>query len=257
MTTWDPGRYLQFRDERGRPFADLVARVPGDASSVLDLGCGPGQLTRVLRNRWPQAFVLGVDSSPQMVDRARSDNEDAHADYEQADVRTWNPGRTFDVVVSNAMFQWVDDPWDAIDRLLPAAPVWAVQVPDNAHEPSHRLLAELAATDPWADLLAGARRLAPQPAEAYLEFFASRGWTVDAWSTTYLHVLTGPDPVFAWVSGTGARPFLLALPPDLREQFAQRYRAALRDAYPEREWGTVLPFRRSFVVARRPSAHLE
>ena len=249
---WDPHVYLRHADDRSRPFVDLLARVPGEPRSIIDLGCGPGHLTDVLRARWPDATVHGVDSSPEMIEaaRARSDG----ASYEQADVATWTPPQEVDLIISNALFQWVPDRARVVRRLtdsvLPGG-VFALQVPDNADAPSHGLLRELAAREPYARHTAGVQRVPPGPPEQYLELFAELGWVVDAWSTTYLHVLPGDDPVWSWVSGTGARPVLQALPADLRDRFVTEYQAALREAYPRRSYGTVLPFRRTFAVAQR------
>ncbi|AWB91411.1 methyltransferase domain-containing protein [Aeromicrobium chenweiae] len=254
MPVWDPARYLQFADDRSRPFVDLVGRVQGTPRTIVDLGCGPGHLTEVLRGRWPDAQVHGVDSSPEMIERASADNRDDAATYELADVAAWTPQRPVDLVVSNALFQWVPDQLAVIERLTAhVAPdgTFALQVPRNYDSPSHTLLRDIGAEPPFAAHTAGVLADRGTEPTAYLELFAGLGWHVDLWETTYLHVLPGDDPVFDWVSGTGARPYLQALPDELRDDFAAAYRAALRSAYPRRPWGTVFPFRRTFVVARR------
>jgi trans-aconitate 2-methyltransferase len=256
MTTWDPGRYLQFADDRSRPFVDLVGRIEGEAGSIVDLGCGPGHLTSVLRARWPGARILGVDSSPEMIERAHGRADDDRATYELADVSEWSPSGPVDLMVSNALFQWVPEQLAVIERLaahVTPGGTFALQVPRNYASPSHTLLRDIAAEAPYAahtvDLVAD-RGTDPI---AYLDLFTRLGWTVDVWETTYFHVLPGEDPVFAWVSGTGARPYLQALPDGLRDDFAETYRSALRVAYPAQSYGTVLPFQRTFVVARRAS----
>ncbi|MEH3034421.1 MAG: methyltransferase domain-containing protein [Aeromicrobium erythreum] len=252
MTTWDPSLYLRHADERGRPFAELLARVPVEARTVVDLGCGAGNLTATIRDRWPDAGVVGVDSSPEMVERARADDPDGT--YVLADVSTWEPDEPVDAIVSNAMFQWLPDRLDVIDRLLHrVAPggALALQVPSNFDAPSHRILAELGAEEPYADHTAGIARADGTSAGEYLTFFAERGWSADVWETTYQHVLPGEDAVWGWISGTGARPFVQALPDSLREQFIEEYKARLRVAYPREPWGTVLPFSRVFAVATR------
>jgi trans-aconitate 2-methyltransferase len=251
--TWDPERYLAYADERGRPFVDLVARIGAVAPTrVVDLGCGPGNLTRLLAERWRDAQVVGVDSSPEMVARARTDV--TGMDFRAGDLRTWQPPEPVDVLVSNATLQWVPGHLDLLPRLVAAvrAGGWfAFQVPGNFHEPSHTLRDELAAEEPYAAHTAGVAVPASHDPATYLDALAALGCTVDAWETTYLHVLTGPDPVFAWVSGTGARPTLQALDPvGLRERFEEELKARLREAYPARDHGVVLPFRRVFVVAR-------
>ena len=259
MTTnpaWDPQLYLAFADERARPFRDLLARVPRhDALSVVDLGCGPGQLTPLVRQTFPDADVVGVDASGEMIDRARAD--DPATEYVLADVAGWTPPAPVDAIVSNAMFQWLPDRLDVIRRLaghVTPGGVFALQVPSNGASPSHRLMFEIAGREPYAEHTASAvDRFFVDGPEVYLELFAELGWTVDAWSTTYLHVLPGDDAVFHWVSGTGARPVLQSLPEGpVRDRYVADYQAALREAFPQRPWGTVLPFRRTFAVARRP-----
>lgn len=252
MPVWDPARYLQFADDRSRPFVDLIGRVRSHPRTITDLGCGPGHLTRVLRERWPGATIHGVDSSPEMIDRAQGDNIDEHASYELADVSTWMPAEPVDLMVSNALFQWVPEQLEVIERLaawIAPGGAFALQVPRNYSSPSHTLLHDIASEPQYAshtaDIVAD-RGIEPI---AYLRLFAGLGWSVDLWETTYFHVLPGEDPVFDWVSGTGARPYLQALPDDLREEFAATYRSALRTAYPRETWGTVFPFRRTHVVA--------
>ena len=253
--TWDPERYLSYADERGRPFLDLIAQVrAGDPRLVVDLGCGPGNLTTLLARRWPGAEIVGVDSSPEMVAAATA-AQPAGVRVELGDLRSWSPPAPVDVLVSNATLQWVPGHLDLLARLVGhvAPGGWfAFQVPGNMAEPSHAIRRELAEEEPYArHLRAVARPVAREPAE-YLARLQELGCTVDAWETTYLHVLTGDDPVFQWVSGTGARPTLQALPDDLRPAFEAEFRRRLRRAYPPGPYGTVLPFRRIFVVAQVP-----
>lgn len=254
MITWDPSRYLQFSDHRSRPFVDLVGRVNGEPRTIVDLGCGPGHLTSVLRARWPDATIHGVDSSAEMIARAGADDTDPLASYELADVSTWQPPAPVDLVVSNALFQWVPDQLSVIERLsasVRAGGTFALQVPRNYASPSHTLLRDIAAREPYAEHAAGITADRGTDPAAYLALFTRPGWTVDLWETTYFHVLEGDDPVYDWVSGTGARPYLRAMPDELRDGFVAIYKAALREAYPAQAFGTVLPFKRTFAVARR------
>lgn len=247
--TWDPTLYLRHADERGRPFVDLIARVPVTPASIVDLGCGPGHLTPMLRERWPDATIVGVDSSSDMIDEAQARGD---AEYVLADVAAWEPDGQVDLIVSNALFQWVPDELDVIRRLassVNAGGAFALQVPNNGGAPSHALLHEISSRPPYGEHTEGLHDRRGRGAEDYLDLFAGLGWAVDAWETTYLHVLHGDDPVFSWISGTGARPVLQALPDDLRPRFVEEYQAALRAAYPQRPWGTVLPFARTFAVA--------
>ncbi|MET9023426.1 trans-aconitate 2-methyltransferase [Actinopolymorpha sp. NPDC004070] len=264
---WDPRQYLKYADERGRPFADLVARVAAPSPAyVVDIGCGPGNLTATLADRWPDARIEGIDSSPEMIDRAqelarelaqgRPGELSGQLSFRVGDAHSWVPDRPVDVLVTNATLQWVPGheallpTW--VDHLAPGG--WlALQVPANFDSPTHRILFELAAEEPWATHLAGRvrQRAAAQGAEEYLSLLAATGCEVDAWETTYLHVLPGEDAVFEWIRGTGARPVLQALSDDVRPEFEKVYKERLAAAYPRRAYGTVLPFRRVFAVAHR------
>lgn len=255
MVTWDPAAYLQFADQRGRAFADLVAQVRAAAPQrVVDLGCGPGQLTAGLAERWPNAQVVGLDSSPQMIERASSLQTD-RLSFAVADLRRWQPDQPVDVVLSNATLQWVPDHRALLPRLVgflrPGG--WlAFSVPGNFGEPSHRLLHELAADPRFADATAGVQRPSSAEPADYLADLTALGCRVEVWETTYLHLLEGPDPVFRWIAGTGARPVLQALDLDQRRVFEAEYQALLNQAYPATAHGTVLPFRRIFAVAQVP-----
>jgi len=255
--TWDPDRYLTYADERGRPFVDLLARIDAtDPRTVVDLGCGPGNLTALLAHRWPEADVVGLDSSPEMIAKARAaDSPEAGGGmrFDVADLRSWAPETPVDVLVSNATLQWVPGHLDLLPSLVAqvAPGGWfGFQVPGNFGEPSHTIRDELAAETPYAAHTAGVAVPSSHDPAVYLDALAALGCTVDAWETTYLHLLTGPDPVFTWVSGTGARPTLQALPDHLRPGFEAEFKRRLAAAYPEHEYGVVLPFRRIFVVAR-------
>lgn len=250
--TWDPTRYLTFAGERGRPFVELISRIEVDApSTVVDLGCGPGNLTSLLADRWPNADVTGVDSSAEMIARA----DDSRIGFEVADVRDWvtRPGQV-DVIVTNATLQWVPGHMDLLPSLIDklTSDGWfACQVPGNFTFPSHAILYELEAEQPYRQFTRGIAHPASEEPADYLDALTALGCAADVWETTYLHVLTGDDPVFTWISGTGARPTLQALPDELRPGFVEEYKRRLREAYPERDGRVVLPFRRIFMVAHR------
>lgn len=255
---WNPEQYLTWGDERGRPFHDLMARVGArDPRVVVDLGCGPGNLTATLARRWPGARVSGVDSSAEMIRAAQGADGGADVEWSVADLRDWvaaaAPG-SVDVLVSNATLQWVPDHLDLVPALLATVRPggWAAwQVPGNFEAPSHALLRDLAADPRWADRLGQVHRPAAPDAASYLQLVRAAGHRVDAWETTYLHVLTGPDPVFTWVAATGARTTLEALDAHWRPIFEREYRDLLDQAYPPASDGTVvLPFRRVFVVVQ-------
>jgi trans-aconitate 2-methyltransferase len=254
---WDPVRYGRYADERGRPFHELLARVGARRPErVVDLGCGDGALTATLLDRWPDAEVVGVDSSAEML-AAAGPRATPRLRFELAAVEEWAPPGPVDVLVSNAALQWVPDHVERLPQLVGmlAPGGWlAVQVPGNADAPSHVLLRELRRSPRWRD------RLGPGPARwpdvldppGYLDRLARLGCVVDAWETTYAHVLQGADPVLEWVRGTALRPVLAALSPADAADFEAEYGAALREAYPAAPYGTVVPFRRVFVVARTP-----
>jgi len=245
---WDPAQYGRYADQRGRPFHDLMARVEARAPSyVVDVGCGSGELTALLARRWPEAMVLGVDSSAEMLAQAPSSMP--RLKFTQADARHWRPDRPIDIVVSSATMQWVEGHEQVLRELVGclAPRGWlALQVPGNFAAPSHVLLRE--ATARWLPGLALRAEPVLDPA-GYAELLGAAGCRVDAWETTYLQVLAGPEPVLDWVKGTALRPVLAALPPEHHAGFLAEYGAALRAAYPSGRFGTLFSFRRVFAVA--------
>jgi trans-aconitate 2-methyltransferase len=255
---WDPAKYVQFGDYRDRPYFDLTARVHADAPRhVVDLGCGPGNLTATLAERWPEAEVLGLDSSPEMLARAEHHAAGtANLSFSLADIAAWSPSPQTDVVVSNAALQWVPGHRELLPRWLDALRpgAWfALQVPGNFNSPSHTLMRALAESEAWADRLAGVLRhddVVGEGAE-YLQIMLDAGCDADVWETTYFQLLTGADPVLEWVRGTALRPVLAALPEEDAREFEAEYSARLAAAYPAGPHGTVFPFRRTFAVARK------
>ena len=251
---WDPDQYARYAGERGRPYLDLLARVGATAPRrVVDLGCGPGTLTALLAERWPSAVVEGIDSSPEMIATAQSVGG---VEFRVQDVATWTMPPDADVVISNALLQWVPTHRDLLSTWASALPVdgWlAFQVPGNFDSPSHTLMRSLAAEDRWAPLLDGVLRhheAVASPAE-YATLLLDAGLTVDVWETTYLHVLPGSDPVLDWLRGTGLRPVLAALSESDAQEFCAEFAQRLRVAYPATRHGTPMPYRRIFAVGHR------
>lgn len=261
---WDPVQYSRYSGERGRPFFDLIGQIAAiEPDTVVDLGCGPGDLTAALASRWPCARVTGLDSSPEMIAQATT----AHgAGQHSAHDLMFSVTRAedfhaedTDVLISNAMLQWVPGHRDLLARwageLRPGG--WlAFAVPANFDAPSHRLMRQVAARPRWREQLTGAVRdelAVLQPVE-YLDLLRAAGLDVNAWQTSYLHVLPGPDPVLDWVRGTGLRPILQALPAADADDFCAEYALELRAAYPPRSYGTVFPFLRTFIVAHKPAS---
>jgi len=257
MTVWDPALYDRYKSYRERPALDLMLRLPQDLEprEIWDLGCGTGEQTAVFKLRHPRARVHGLDSSPEMLAEAR--RRDADVEWIEGDITAFAPDAPPDLIFTNAALQWLPDHAELFPRLvhsLAHGGVFACQVPETFDTPWHRLLRETAADGPWAEALAVVRGVRPvAPAETYYDMVAPLCGEVDIWSTVYLHVLEGDDPVVEWMRGTGLRPFLQALKTaDDRLRFLEAYRARLAEALPVRPDGTTLfPFPRLFIVARR------
>ena len=251
---WDPDQYARYAGERGRPFLDLLARVGAAAPRrVVDLGCGPGTLTALLKQRWPAAVIEGIDSSPEMIAKAESIDG---IDFRVQDVASWTMPADADVVISNATLQWVPGHRELLSTWaaeLPQAGWLAFQVPGNFDSPSHTLMRSLAAEDRWAPLLNGVlhhHEAVSSPAE-YAALLLDAGLSVDVWETTYLHLLPGSDPVLDWLRGTGLRPVLAVLNAADARAFTTEFAERLRVAYPATAHGTPMPYRRIFAVGHR------
>ena len=254
IAAWDPAQYLKWSDHRLRPAIDLLQRVPlSDPARVVDLGCGTGNVTALLRARWPDAQMTGVDGSPAMLERARA--SDPRVDWQHADVATWTPSAPVDVLFSNATLHWLDDHAALFPRLLSTvapAGALAVQMPRNFGEPSHTSIYDLAREPRWRNRLETLIRREPtKPPEYYWDLLAPRVKTLDVWETVYTQALSGDNPVADFVKGSWLKPFLDALDGGDRAVFEDAYRARVARAYPPRSDGTTLfPFRRLFIVAR-------
>jgi trans-aconitate 2-methyltransferase len=253
--SWSARQYSLFEQQRTRPVRDLVAAIPREsAQTAVDLGCGPGNSTEVLAERFPQARVTGLDSSTDMLGEARQ--RLAAVEFIQADIGDWKPAQTYDVILANASLQWVPDHAQLYPRLvslLNPAGVLAVQTPDNLDEPAHRLAREIAAGPQWADRIGDVRHPDRHPAPYYFDLLRPHCAEVDVWRTTYHHPLAGGHPaVVEWFKGSALRPYLQRLDQAAQQDFLDTYLHAISQAYPLLADGTVLlPFPRLFIVATR------
>jgi trans-aconitate 2-methyltransferase len=253
---WDPKQYHWYQDERARPFFELLDRVEHHVNQlpvrIADLGCGTGELTANLLNRWPEAVIYGIDSSAEMLAKARGLVVPGKLEFVQADLRVWKPPAKLDVLVSNATLQWLPDHDQLIPHLagmLRSGGILAFQVP--GYFEGRRLFKELRDSPRWKDRVGsqtGSLTILPDVA-FYVQILAKLGFKVDAWQTTYYHILQGENAVLEWVKGTMLRPVLSNLNEEEGNEFLQELNTELLKLYPLQEFGTVLPFQRLFVIA--------
>ena len=256
MQPWDPDDYLRFADQRTRPSFDLAARIALQApANVIDLGCGPGNSTRVLRGRWPKARVVGLDSSKEMIAAARELEPDE--EWVLSAIETWSPDAPFDVVFTSAAIQWLPHHERLVGRLFEhVAPggALAIQIPARAFARVFTLTEEVAADGPWASRMVGVpETFTMEDPSFYYDVLAPRSRATDIWETEYYHVLESPAAAVDWISGTGLRPYFDALDSDAEKAaFMAELNARAKAEYPARPDGRVLfPFKRVFVIAYR------
>lgn len=255
---WNPALYRQFEDERTRPARELLARVGIDSPKrVYDLGCGPGNSTELLVERFPNADVVGTDNSEPMLASARERLPGCR--FELSDIASWQPAAPADVIYSNAALQWVGDHETLIPKLfaqLAPGGVLAIQMPDNRDEPTHRTMRDVAGLAPWSALIGDAARVRTKilALTDYYDLLAGAGAEVDVWRTAYQHPMASPAKIVEWVRGTGLKPFVDPLPEAERQSFLAAYEARVAQAYPTRADGKLLlQFPRLFIVARKPA----
>jgi trans-aconitate 2-methyltransferase len=250
---WDAGHYARFLDARTLPAVDLLSRIDRTAPRhVVDLGCGPGNSTALLKERWPQASVTGIDSSQDMLAAGQRDHPGIA--FAAGDIASWEASVPCDVVFANASLQWVGGHEALLPRLFDqVAPggVLAVQMPRNQDFATHRLMRQVAAEGPWRDRLSGARGPSPvQPPEFYYDLLAPRSARFTIWETDYIQIMEGVEAIIAWLHGTGLRPFLARLSINEQPIFLARYAGLLADAFPARADGKILlPYPRLFFIA--------
>ena len=258
MQDWNPQLYSRYEDERTRPARELLARVPlTNPPFVVDLGCGPGNSTELLVARFPGARVAGMDNSNAMLETARKRLPGVV--FEAADIKNWVPDVAPNLVYANAALQWVGDHETLIPRLfklLAPGGVLAIQMPDNRAEPTHRNMRELAAEAPYKEPIGDVSKLRTELLSIgdYYNLLARDAAQVDVWHTIYQHPLDSAAAIVEWVSGTGLKPFIDPLSPELRAQYLAEYEKRIDAEYPVRTDGKRLfVFPRMFIVAQRPA----
>ncbi len=253
--SWDPQQYLKFSQPRLRPAMDLLARVAcAEPALVYDLGCGAGNVTAVLAERWPDARIIGVDASAAMLAQAARSLPQVRWVHQA--LGDWQAERPADVIYSNAALHWLPDHrqlFPALVAMLAPHGVLAVQMPRNFAAPSHTLIEAAARAGPWRSKLESL--LVPAPVaepQFYYALLAPLAASLDIWESEYLQALSGEDPVKEWTRGTWLMPFLERLDASERTRFEADYAMRLRAAYPRRADGiTLFAFRRLFIVLKK------
>ncbi|MEZ3500550.1 trans-aconitate 2-methyltransferase [Pantoea sp. KPR_PJ] len=258
MQDWNPQLYRQFESERTRPAYELLSRIPvTDVRFVTDLGCGPGNSTELLANTWPDAQICGLDSSEAMLEQARQ--RLPHCLFIKEDIRHWRAPEPQQVIYANASLQWLGEHNRLFPHLaeqLDTGGALAIQMPDNLQEPTHRLMREIAACDPWRQRIGAVERKPLLTGDGYYDLLTRAGCEVDIWRTTYYHVMPDAQAIITWLQATGLRPFLNALDADEQTRFLEQYHQALQQAYPVRADGRILlAFPRLFIVAVKKASH--
>lgn len=253
-TDWSATQYLKFEDERTQPARDLLLRVPLAApKTIVDLGCGPGNSTAVLESRYPSAQLLGIDSSPDMIRKARATLP--HREFIVGGLESYTPPSSVDLFYCNAVMQWLkkDERFEVVKKLMKtqaSGGVFALQVPDNLSEPSHVLMRETASNGPWASTLAGVGRDSFQSPQEIYDLLKPTCSRVDIFHTSYYHALEDHRAIVEWVKGTGLRPYLDPLQPQEKDGFLREYLRRLQEAYPVScDKRVLLRYPRLFVVA--------
>jgi trans-aconitate 2-methyltransferase len=256
---WDPQQYLQFEHERTQPSIDLVARIPfEDPKTIIDIGCGPGNSTQILRKRWPRADIVGLDNSEKMIERARTDHPGQK--WVIGDASSLETDRKYDIVFSNAAIHWIPDHHLLIPRLFQIVKqdgILAIQVPANYESPLYKIILNVAGSSKWCAFTSGCDELITyHKAEYYYNQLVSLTQDIAMWETTYYHILKSHQDLVAWYKSTAMKPILEKLPTDKnRKEFEQTVLAECKKYYSPQSDGRILyPFKRLFFTARKAAS---
>ncbi|MDC0994057.1 methyltransferase domain-containing protein [bacterium] len=255
MTDWNPNLYMKYGNERTQPSIDLVARIASSSpQEIIDLGCGPGNSTSILKNRWPNAMVAGLDSSEGMIKQARKDYP--NQEWIVGDISDWVADKEYDLIFSNAALQWIPEHQIVFPKLvgfLKDSGVLAVQVPFHYDSPLHKSIVEVSEDERWTGRMNQARSaLTYKPASFYYDVLSSISSSLAIWMTEYYHVMESPEAVLDWISGTGLRPFIAALETEEANDFKKVLLGKYIDAYArQKDDKVIFPFKRQFIVATK------
>lgn len=253
---WDSKKYLKFEKERTQPAIDLVRRVEGrNVSSVLDVGCGPGNSSVVIKNIFPNADILGIDFSADMIERAKKDYVDITFEQWDADVFTEETSKKFDLIFSNACLQWLPNQFKTIInlyKLLNDNGIMAVQIPCNFDEPIHHLINKVVTSEKWKAVIKYQRNYVMSSVEEYFNVISALSDEFDIWTTTYHHVLPSHEAIWSWYEGTGLRPYLSQLDDSMKDEFKKDIMEEIRKNYPLQKSGKIIfDFPRLFFVVEK------
>jgi len=252
---WKPVQYLKFENERLRPALDLLAQINMAKPKIIkDLGCGTGNITKIMKDRWPDAQITGIDSSEAMLTQAKKVSRDIT--WEIADLNTWEAAETTDIIFSNATYHWLDNHDILFPKLMKSLNpdgILAIQMPNNFQAATHLCIAQVIRKGDWKLKLEGFLREQPVlTPDEYFGILANFSGSINMWETSYQHLLFGDNPVVEWTKGSALRPFLEKLDAANQDKFLDKYTELINHAYPQNNKGvTIMPFKRLFILATK------
>ena len=251
---WNPGLYLKFGDERTQPSVDLVSRIKAiNPRNIIDVGCGPGNSTMVLANRWPEAEIYGLDSSRAMIEKARLDYPEKI--WLQGDILDFVPEQKYGIVFSNAVLQWIPDHEKLVSGLfdmVDAGGALAVQISLFSSMTMGKIIEDVSSSGVWQKLMEGCSGLFTYNSSSfYYNLLAEKAGTIEMWETSYIHVMDSHQALLDWIRSTGLKPYLDRLPADeMKRKFEQEILEDIKKRYRAEANGKVLfPFLRLFFIA--------